>query len=122
MALPDKICILPWISIETRPVGTARPCCLAKDEITYHDELGGEHKYNLNTHTLEEIYHSRYMQILRRDFLYGEKPKTCQRCWDEEAVGRTSKRMHTLDRLKHMIPFTSQQVFSPNVVTDSLPS
>ena len=103
MALPDKICILPWISVETSPVGTARPCCLAKDEITYFDEQGYEHKYNLNTHTLEEIYHSRYMQMLRRDFLYGNKPETCQRCWDEEAAGRVSKRMNSSIRLKEYV-------------------
>ena len=101
--LPEKICILPWISIETSPVGTARPCCLAKDEVTYFDELGYEHKYNLNTHTLEEIYHSRYMQLLRRDFLYGAKPETCQRCWDEEAAGRVSKRMNSRIRLKEYV-------------------
>lgn len=101
--LPDKICILPWISIETSPIGTARPCCLAKDEITYHDEQGAERKYNLNTHTLEEIYHSRYMQVLRRDFLYGQKPETCQRCWDEEAAGRTSKRINSKIRLKEYV-------------------
>jgi MoaA/NifB/PqqE/SkfB family radical SAM enzyme len=98
--LPEKICILPWISVETSPIGTARPCCLAKDEITYFDEQGFEHKFNLKTHTLEEIYHSRYMQILRRDFLYGKKPETCQRCWDEEAAGRISKRMNSRIRLK----------------------
>jgi MoaA/NifB/PqqE/SkfB family radical SAM enzyme len=100
MSLPEKICILPWISIETSPIGTARPCCLAKEEITYHDGEGFKHKYNLKEHTLEEIYHSRYMQTLRRDFLYGNEPTTCQRCWDEEASGRTSKRMNSRIRLK----------------------
>ena len=100
MALPDKICILPWVSVETSPVGTVRPCCLAKDELTYFDNLGYEHKYNLNQHTLEEVYHSRSMQLLRRDFLYGNKPETCQRCWDEEAAGRVSKRMNSRIRLK----------------------
>jgi pyruvate-formate lyase-activating enzyme len=43
------------------------------------------------------------MQTLREEFLAGEQPKTCRRCWAEERSGRTSKRMHTLDRLKHMI-------------------
>lgn len=100
MNLPEKICILPWISIETSPIGTTRPCCLAKDEITWVDDLGIEHKYNLKQHTPEEIYHSRYMQLLRRDFLYGQKPSTCQRCWDEEAAGRTSKRINSQIRLK----------------------
>ena len=103
MSLPDKICILPWISIETSPIGTARPCCLAKDEITYIDEYGVEHKYDLKQHTLEEIYHSRYMQLLIRDFLYGNKTETCQRCWDEEAAGRTSKRINSRVRLKDYV-------------------
>jgi len=96
MLLPEKICILPWISIETSPIGTARPCCLAKDEIV--DGQGV--KYDLNTHTLAEIYSSEYMQNLRKDFLAGNKPKTCQRCWDEEAAGRVSKRMNSRIRLK----------------------
>lgn len=89
--LPKKICMLPWVSIETSPIGTARPCCLAKDEIP---------GYNLRENTLEEIYHSDYMRDLRQEFLDGKKPATCQRCWDEEAAGRTSKRMNSRVRLK----------------------
>jgi MoaA/NifB/PqqE/SkfB family radical SAM enzyme len=96
MALPEKICILPWISVETSPIGSARPCCLADDEIT---QSNGE-KYNLLQHSLSEIYHSEYMQDLRKQFLNGEKPKTCRRCWDEEAAGRTSKRINSRIRLK----------------------
>lgn len=94
--LPEKICMLPWISIETSPTGTARPCCLAVDEITRPDGT----KYLLRENSLEEIYHSEYMQLLRQDFLAGNKPATCQRCWDEEAAGRTSKRMNSRVRLK----------------------
>ena len=92
--------MLPWISIETTPTGTTRPCCLAKEEIYYVDDQGNKINYNLKEHTLEEIYHSRYMQLLRRDFLYGNRPATCQRCWDEEAAGRTSKRINSKIRLK----------------------
>jgi MoaA/NifB/PqqE/SkfB family radical SAM enzyme len=42
------------------------------------------------------------MQQLRQQFRAGEQPKTCQRCWDEEAAGRTSKRMHSQVRLKEL--------------------
>jgi len=94
--LPEKICMLPWISIETSPIGTARPCCLAQDEIVKKDGT----KYTLRENTLEEIYHSEYMQDLRQDFLAGNKPNTCSRCWDEEAAGRVSKRMNSRIRLK----------------------
>lgn len=97
MPLPKTICMLPWISIETSPIGSARPCCLAHDEIT---KPTGE-KYDLNIDPLSTIYRSEYMQNLRQQFRNGDKPATCKRCWDEEDAGRTSKRMHTQVRFKH---------------------
>ena len=100
MTLPKTICMLPWMSIETSPIGSARPCCMAHEEIT---DTSGK-LYDLNSHTLKEIYDSEYMQRLRQQFRAGEKPKTCNRCWEEEAAGRTSKRMHTQVRLKELVP------------------
>jgi MoaA/NifB/PqqE/SkfB family radical SAM enzyme len=90
--------MLPWISIETSPIGTARPCCLAREEIT--DDNGV--KFDLNKDNLETIYHSEYMQNLRRQFRQGEKPATCKLCWDEEAAGRVSKRINSRIRLKEL--------------------
>jgi MoaA/NifB/PqqE/SkfB family radical SAM enzyme len=96
----NKFCILPWVSLETSPIGTVRPCCLADDEIV--DDTGA--KFDLNTAHFGEIQNSQYMQTLRQEFLDGKQPRTCRKCWKEERSGRTSKRMHTLDRLKHMLP------------------
>jgi MoaA/NifB/PqqE/SkfB family radical SAM enzyme len=101
MNLPhDKFCVLPWVSLETSPVGTVRPCCLAEEEIV--DNAGD--KFNLSTAQFSTIQNSQYMRNLRRQFLDGKQPQTCRKCFREERAGRTSKRMHTLDRLKHMIP------------------
>lgn len=100
MKIPhDKFCVLPWISLETSPIGTVRPCCLAIDEIVDDNK----EKFKLSTVSLSEIQNSNYMSNMRQQFLNGEQPQTCRRCWQEERSGRTSKRMHTLDRLKHMI-------------------
>jgi MoaA/NifB/PqqE/SkfB family radical SAM enzyme len=96
----DKFCVLPWVSLETSPVGTVRPCCLAEEEIV--DNAGD--KFNLSTAQFSIIQNSQYMRNLRREFLDGKQPQTCRKCWREERSGRTSKRMHTLDRLKHMLP------------------
>jgi MoaA/NifB/PqqE/SkfB family radical SAM enzyme len=90
--------MLPWISIEASPQGTAKPCCLYDDEIL--DDDGN--KYILAEHGLQEIYKSKSMQALRQEFLDGKKPAGCFRCWNEEDVGRTSKRMHTQVRLKEL--------------------
>jgi MoaA/NifB/PqqE/SkfB family radical SAM enzyme len=99
MTLPKTICMLPWISIETSPIGTARPCCLAVDEIT--DDAG--RKYDLNETDLQTIYNSTYMQNLRQQFRNGEKPNTCNRCWQEEDAGRASKRIFSKIRLKELV-------------------
>ena len=96
----EKFCVLPWISLETSPIGTVRPCCLAEEEIT--DNAGD--KFNLATAQFSTIQNSHDMRKLRKQFIDKQKPDTCRKCWREEQAGRTSKRMHTLARLKHMIP------------------
>lgn len=100
MSLPDKICMLPWTSIEVTPEGTCRPCCLAIEEIP--NDQG--QLYRMTHHSVKEIYHSSYMQDLRKQFRAGERPATCQRCWDEEDAGRTSKRMNMFYKFKEQAP------------------
>lgn len=110
MTLPKTICMLPWISIETSPMGTTRPCCLAQEQIT--DENGN--KYDLNETNLETVYRSEYMQNLRRQFRAGEKPATCSDCWREEEVGRNSKRINSQIRLKELYPLVDWENDTPD--------
>jgi MoaA/NifB/PqqE/SkfB family radical SAM enzyme len=101
MNLPNPtLCVLPWVSLEASPIGTVRPCCLADDEIV--DDAG--QKFKLSTANFRDIQNSSHMRNLRAQFLAGEKPQTCRKCWNEERSGRDSKRIHTLNRLKHMLP------------------
>lgn len=93
-----KFCVLPWVSLEASPIGTVRPCCLADDELV--DDAGN--KFSLLSADFASIQNSASMRTLREQFLQGEQPQTCRKCWNEERAGRTSKRMHTLDRMKHM--------------------
>lgn len=95
----DKFCVLPWVSLEASPIGTVRPCCLADDELV---DNNGE-KFSLIKANFVEIQNSDSMRHLREQFLAAERPQTCRKCWNEERAGRTSKRMHTLDRLKHIL-------------------
>jgi MoaA/NifB/PqqE/SkfB family radical SAM enzyme len=93
-----KFCVLPWVSLEASPIGTVRPCCLADDELV--DNTGA--KFSLLNADFTEVQNSDSMRNLREQFLAGKQPQTCRKCWNEERAGRTSKRMHTLDRLKNM--------------------
>lgn len=108
----DRFCVLPWVSLEASPVGTVRPCCLALDEITGADG----NKLRLGQVDLGTIQNSSYMQNLRSQFLQGKQPQTCKRCWNEERAGRTSKRMHTLDRLKHIVDDSTWDQSPKNLV------
>ena len=101
--------MLPWVHIEASPVGTARPCCMAIGEITRPDGT----KYDLNKDDINDIYHSEYMQDLRQEFRDGKKPATCQRCWDEEAAGRDSKRINSFKRMKNLVPFIEYENLNP---------
>ena len=95
----EKFCVLPWVSLEASPIGTVRPCCLADDEILDNDG----NKFELSSANFADIQNSNHMTALRKEFLAGKNPQTCRKCWNEERGGRTSKRMHTLNRLKHTI-------------------
>ena len=74
-------------------MGKARACCLSTEDIPDID---------LRHNTLTEAFNSKYMDDLRKKFVNWEQPSNCQRCWDEEAAGRTSKRMHSEHKLRSL--------------------
>ena len=92
-------CILPWISIESTPTGGARPCCLSNEQIP---------NINLKKNTLNDAFHSPYMNNLRQQFIENKKPKTCTNCWTEEQYGKKSKRQYMLEKFKDVeVDYTS---------------
>jgi MoaA/NifB/PqqE/SkfB family radical SAM enzyme len=94
----NNLCILPWISIEASPLGDIRPCCLSNENIS--DKSGD---LSLKNTTLSNAFYSQYMDDLRKEFISGIKPKSCQRCWTEEDSGRTSKRQNSWSRLNGFV-------------------
>ena len=95
----NDICILPWISLETTPLGQLRVCCLANDNVK--DEYGND--LLIENTTLSNAFNSEYIINLRKSFIANEKPKVCNRCWSEEASGRTSKRQNSWYRLNKLV-------------------
>jgi|TARA_R100001079_G_C4444076_1_gene150338 organic radical activating enzyme len=81
----NKICTLPWMHLETTPLGEFRPCCLAEETIPDYNISRGD--------TINNAFNSAYMENLRQQFLDGKQPKTCSKCWSLESAGGTSKRM-----------------------------
>ena len=81
----NKICTLPWMHMETTPMGEFRPCCLANEPIPNMNISQGD--------TIKDAFESPYMENLRQEFLAGNKPATCSKCWALEDAGGISKRM-----------------------------
>ena len=86
--LPDTVCPMPWNSLDVNSLGEFAPCCFFRGAIL--DENGKA--YHPNTSTLEEVYNSEHMKVLRKQFRNGVKPTGCFRCWKEEESGTVSKR------------------------------
>jgi molybdenum cofactor biosynthesis enzyme MoaA len=75
-----SLCALPWFHAEYMNQGEIRPCCFNK--------ISSGKAYI----TLEEFFYSPDMEQLRQAMLNGEKPKSCQVCWDNESRGLNSLR------------------------------
>jgi molybdenum cofactor biosynthesis enzyme MoaA len=89
--MTDNRCILPWISLETTPLGNLRPCCLFDREIPF---------VNVKTHTLTEVLQGEYMTELREAFMKNRQPGQCAKCFKEEDAGKKSKRQYMLEKFK----------------------
>ena len=93
-------CPLPWIHLATRPNGDVRVCCTANasgsNSAADTKEIGlvknNNKTLNLSTSTIEEIWNSDFMKDVRLQMLRGEKPPSCNKCFNEESNGISSKR------------------------------
>lgn len=75
--MSDSICYLPWVGLDISPQGEYKPCC----------------KYsNIVSNNLDDYFASKELAELRTSFLNNEKPKACDRCWQDESAGIISKR------------------------------
>lgn len=75
-----KMCYHPWVGLDISPQGEFKPCC----------------KYSTSlANNIDEYESSQELIQLRQDFLSGQQPAGCARCWRDEAAGLPSKR--TLD-------------------------
>jgi sulfatase maturation enzyme AslB (radical SAM superfamily) len=82
------LCSIPWTGFSNEPDGRAQPCCLYKGYI----EQDGKPLY-VQTHSVDEIFHSKYMKDLREQFRNNIKPSGCSTCWTDEDSGYDSKRI-----------------------------
>ena len=87
----NTFCVLPWMHVATNAAGTLRVCCNStpgKNGLE-HPEGG---KYKLHKHDLREAWNCDTMKTIRQQFINGERPEMCERCFREEDAGVRSAR------------------------------
>ena len=88
----DTFCVLPWMHIAVSPTGSYRVCCNSNPKNNKIMKTPDK-EYKFFRDGVEEVWHSPdYVQI-RKQFLAGERPETCQRCFREEDSGIRSPRI-----------------------------
>lgn len=96
----DTFCPLVFQHLSTNPNGWPSYCCFVDHSLSDSYSIDKDKKtqktlkhYELGTDLIEDLYNSDSYRQARLDFLKGKKPKSCTRCFDEEATGITSKRL-----------------------------
>jgi hypothetical protein len=77
-----NFCILPFIHLATTTEGHCRLCCKVSKHDVICDDNGNP--YNVNTHTINEIWNSNHYTQLRQRVLNDERLPECKICWTEE--------------------------------------
>jgi radical SAM protein with 4Fe4S-binding SPASM domain len=89
------LCAVPWMHLAFEPSGKVVPCCLT----SAHDYWAGD----LNTQSIEQIWNSDNMKKLRVEFMNGEEPAVCNKCFDKEKVTYGSGRQHHNREFKNVL-------------------
>lgn len=90
----ETFCVLPWMHVATNPGGSFRVCCNSNpktNRIIKDPETKKEFK--IFRDSVEDMWNSDTYKAIRKQFLNGERPVTCERCFREEDAGVRSPRI-----------------------------
>lgn len=90
--MSGRFCNMPFNSLEMSPDGTCQVCCKIEKVILKDDGS----KFNLVVDQLDDMWNSEDLTKLRHQFLKGEEPSECRKCWFEESTGNYSLRQQTI--------------------------
>ena len=89
-----KKCIVPWTQMEICATGTVRPCA------EYHWDMknddGSMLDFNDPNISIQDIWNGHEYAKLRQQFINGEQPEGCKKCWQQEEQGIQSRREREL--------------------------
>jgi molybdenum cofactor biosynthesis enzyme MoaA len=91
-------CVIPWVHMASKPIGTARVCCLMANSPnaqkgTIRDE--NNEPYNFGRDDFDLIKNGTKARDIRLSMLAGKRPRDCVSCWTKEDAGGVSRRITT---------------------------
>lgn len=88
----ETFCVLPFMHAAISPTGSFRVCCNSnpKNNKIWKTE---NKEYKMFRDDINEVWNSPDYQKIRKQFMDGERPETCQRCFREEDSGIRSPRI-----------------------------
>ena len=96
--MEDSFCVAPFVQACLNTKGETRPCCNYAPSYKPEDHTTG----NINTDGgLTNAIQSSGMVKLREQFLKGEKPDLCVKCWKEEEQHGTDWSMRSTYNLRY---------------------
>jgi len=109
-----KFCLMPFITLNTRPNGQVKPCSQVMDmpgikkDTTVETILESKNRpCNLTKDSVEEIWNSEFLKDFRMKKINNEYIKFCETCYQEDSMGVASKRQSVIDAYykdnKHLI-------------------
>lgn len=107
-------CYEPWVGIDIDNSGTIKPCCKFNETIANNWE-----NYNINNISINDYKKSKGIITLQQQFLNGEKPSACERCWKDEKANYLSKR--TMDYERWTDNFNIVDLNQPKTLLLTLP-
>jgi radical SAM protein with 4Fe4S-binding SPASM domain len=100
--LPEKFCSVPWLQVHTEPDGKIFPCC-------YYSHKSEHQLGNWNLNRISDTFQGEKWSALRKQFLDGESPAACSRCWREEDSGIVSMRQRFNSRYSNFPNYNHEQ-------------
>lgn len=105
----------PWAHLHVLTTGDIFPCCMSAHEPG--NAVGSLRRGD----TLEAAWNSHKMRALRARMLRGEASELCERCYRNEAVGRTSWRQSENRNLAHHFDLVGETSADGRLVRLHLP-
>jgi len=89
----DTFCVLPFMHVATNAAGSYRVCCNSNPNTNQIRNPQTGKPYKIYKHSVEEVWNTDMYREVRRQFIAGEKPAMCVRCFREEDAGIRSPRI-----------------------------